>query len=128
MWSVTAVRPCDDVAAEAGGAARTAMARRAAVGEPRADRSVGVDVPEAVAGRRTDAVEPGEFPLKELTPAADRAKRIEGDDVGRRVPIGAAPALAHLAGIGRTNQRPRNAFVGDVRRFVLVHELAGHGH
>jgi len=68
-----------------------------AVGEPCANRAVGVEVANAVAFIASLSLEPGEFALKELPSAADRAKGIALDDEDRRVPaISIAASSAHL--------------------------------
>ena len=127
VWGVAAVGPRRDVAAEARGSARPAVACGAAVGKPGADRAVGIDIAEAVARDRSQALEPRELALKELPSAPDRAERIERDDVRRGIPVGARSAFANLARVGRADQRSGDAFVRDVGRLVLVHQLPGHG-
>ena len=76
--SVAAVGSRDDVAAEAGRAARPAVAGGAAVGEAGADGQVGVDVPGAVADQRPLPLDARELALEELAAAADRPGRDRG--------------------------------------------------
>ena len=52
MRRIAAVGPRRDVAADAGGAARSAVAGGAAVGQPGADGEIDVEVAAAVAGQR----------------------------------------------------------------------------
>ena len=120
---VAAVGARGDVAAEPRGAARPSVARGAAVGKPRADCQIDVDVAGAVARHRPLSLEPRELPLKQLPAPADGAERVVGDDVARRVRIAAPRAVANLAGIP-ADERPGNAFVGGVGRLVPVDQLA----
>src|SRR5687767_5977002 len=97
VWGVTAVRPRDHVAAEASRTARSSMARRAAVGQTRADDARALDVSGTVAAERTLAARLSELALEQLSSTADRPERIAGDDEGGGIlgePIAAsAPRL-----------------------------------
>ena len=122
--SVAAVRPRDDVAAEAGRAARPAVAGRAAVGQPGADGLVHLDVSRAVAAQRSVALEARELALEDLAAAPDRARGIARDDVEGRVwrhHVAAARADLLLV-------RLRDALVGGIRRQCAVRKLGEQGH
>src|SRR6478752_6314826 len=73
---IPAIRSGRHIAAKAGGSPRASMAGGATIGQPRSDRTVGVNVTLTVQGDGTDALGNRIFALKELTPAPDRPKRI----------------------------------------------------
>src|SRR5215216_335945 len=77
---VSAVGSRNNVAAESGRAARATMACGAAIGQPRADFEVSIDVAEAVAHDGPLPFDLRELPLEELAAATYRAERIAGDD------------------------------------------------
>ncbi len=121
MRRVPTVGPRCHVATHARRPARPAVASRATVCEPGADRKIHVDVATTIAGQRALPLFLGEFALKELAPATNRAKRIARDDERRR--IGRHPVAA--VGADLLRERFGDAFVGDVRGFGPVDEL-GH--
>src|SRR5215813_10713618 len=85
MRRIAAIGPCHNVTAKAGRASWPSMTTRTAINQPRADREVGFDVPNAVSGKWSNSLQPRVLALKELTSAANRAKGIAPDDEHRRV-------------------------------------------
>ena len=100
-------------------AARTAVARGAAVGHAGADREIGADVAAAVVGQRTLAFGERELALEELAAAPDRAKRIARDDERRR--LGRVPVAA--IGADLLLERLGDPFVRRVGRLDAIDEL-----
>src|SRR5579862_7857657 len=81
MRSVAAVGTGINVTAGTSRPARTAVASCATVRKSGADGVVGVDVADAVGGRRTLSLEVGEFALEELAPPTHRAEGVARDQV-----------------------------------------------
>src|SRR5437588_10038908 len=75
MAGVAAVGTSHYVAARPRGPPRASMAKRAAIGQSRADGKVNIDVSAAVPFVCSLALRAGKFSLEELTAAPDRAKR-----------------------------------------------------
>src|SRR5205807_8063265 len=99
MRSVPAVRPGGDIAASTCGSAGTAMTCCAAVGQPCANRPIGVEVPDAVAFIASLSLHPREFALEELPSTPDGAKRVPLDNEDRGAPTGSDAASG--ASVGR---------------------------
>src|SRR5436853_31710 len=73
---VPAVRPGGDITASTCGSAGTAMTCCTAVGQPCANRPIGVEVADAVAFIASLSLQPREFALEELPSTPDGAKRV----------------------------------------------------
>jgi len=85
MAGVAAVGTSHYVAARPRGPPRASMAKRAAIGQSRADGKVSIDVSAAVPFVCPLALRAGKFSLEELTTAPDRAKRVAVNNVNGRV-------------------------------------------
>src|SRR5207245_9951616 len=85
MAGVAAVGTSHYVAARPRGPPRASMAKRAAIGQSRADGEVSIDVSAAVPFVCPLALRAGKFSLEELTTAPDRAKRVAVNNVSGRV-------------------------------------------
>src|SRR6266513_5311903 len=90
-----------------------------AVGEPCANRAVGVEVANAVAFIASLSLQPGEFALEELPSTADGTKRVALDDENRRVPVvSVAASRAHFIRQGFCNP-----YSCCIRRLGLIGQL-----
>src|SRR5262249_1489416 len=85
MRRVAAIRSGRHVAAEAGRAARPAVAGGATIGQPGADGEVRFDITYRIPRERPLALTPQELSLEDLTAATNGAKRISRDNERRRV-------------------------------------------
>ncbi len=77
---VAAVRPRDNVASRTGRAAWPAATSGTTVGQPHAQRQISVDIADAVINQRPLPLAAQELALEQLSTAANRPKRIAGDD------------------------------------------------
>src|SRR6266496_4589770 len=90
-----------------------------AVGEPGANRAIGVDVANAVAFIASLSLQPCEFALEELPSTADGAKRIPLDYEDRGVPtVSVAASGAHFVRQGFCNP-----YFCRIRRLGLIGQL-----
>src|SRR5260221_7604630 len=90
-----------------------------AVGEPGANRAVGIEVANAVAFIASLSLQPREFALEELPSTADGAEGIALDDKDRGVPtVSVAASRAHFV-----RQRFCNPYFCCIRRLGLIGQL-----
>src|ERR1700704_2379183 len=119
VWRIAAVRSCHHVATGTCGAARAAMTSGATVAESCAQRAVCVDGADPIVCEWSHALTAQELALKQLSPAANGAKRVARDDERRRVG-------GHPIAFSRPDllcERFGNAEVGDIRVLRAVGHL-----